>query len=209
MQNLSTVRNVLFDLGGVILNIDYQLTSKAFRQMGFNNFDELYSKARQSGLFDRFETGRMKGEEFVAEINRLSQQNLPEQEIVQAWNAMLLDFPEQRLKLLEKLQQKYRLFLLSNTNEIHQQAFEKILFSTCGQKSLDPWFEKVYFSHHINLRKPDAEVFRFVLDQNGLLPEETLFIDDSRQHIEGAKLTGLQAVWLNHEPVEEVISRLL
>src|SRR5690606_14503864 len=100
-------------------------------------------------------------------------------------------------------------FLLSNTNQIHQEAFEQILFAASGRKSLDPWFEKVYFSHRIGRRKPDVATFRYVLEENGLKAGETLFIDDSPQHIEGAKKAGLQAIWLQQEPVEEIVRPLL
>ena len=209
MNHSKQVKNIIFDLGGVLLNIDHELTSEAFRQLGFTNFDERYAQARQTGLFDRFETGMISEQEFVDTIKELATTQLSSQNIVDAWNAILMDIPKQRLQLLEQLNKDYRLFLLSNTNETHQRAFEKILYETAGQRSFSPWFEQVYYSHHLHLRKPDKAIFEYVLAQNELVAEETLFIDDSLQHVEAAKETGIQAVLLEGIEVNSLIDRLL
>ena len=130
-------------------------------------------------------------------------------ELVFAWNAMLKDFPKNRLDLLEKLKPNYRLFLLSNTNETHITEFEKSLFNQHGLKNLEPFFEKVYYSCRMNDRKPNPSIFEFVLKSHHLNPNETLFIDDSPQHIQGALSTGINAKYLiKNREVEDLIKEL-
>ena len=108
---------------------------------------------------------------------------------------MLLDFPLRRLQLLQQLRLYYDLFLLSNTNEIHEEEFNRVLMSSRGMPSLAVFFDKVYFSHRVGMRKPNREIFQMILD-NGLKPEHTLFMDDSPQHIATAKEMGIQTIYL-------------
>jgi glucose-1-phosphatase len=189
------IRHIIFDLGGVLLNIDYALTEKAFTDAGIDNFAELYSQLQQTDLFDKWETGQMGREEFIASL--LAKGNgITEGQILKAWNAMLLDFPIRRLQLLQQLRLHYDLVLLSNTNEVHEEAFNSILMQAHGIPTIGVFFDKVYFSHRVGLRKPMKELFQRVLDENGFKAENTLFIDDSPQHIEGAKECGIQTIYL-------------
>ena len=190
------IKHIIFDLGGVILNIDYNLTEKAFIEAGIKNFPELYGQLKQSSLFDRFETGNTTREEFIAALRAISTIPLSEQQIIKAWNAMLLDFPVKRLQILQQLRLYYNLFLLSNTNEVHEEAFNDILMRTHGIPNIGVFFDKVYLSHRVGLRKPMKEIFDRVLAENGLDPKSTLFIDDSPQHIEAAKEAGIQTIYL-------------
>ena len=122
---------------------------------------------------------------------------------------MLLDFPINRIEMLLKLKSKYRLFLLSNTNETHIAQLQTILFNQHGYKNLEPFFEKVYYSCRIGMRKPDKEIFEYVLRENKLDPSETLFIDDSPQHIEGGRKSDIQSHFLSKEKdVVDLISEL-
>ncbi len=195
-QMIKGIRHIIFDLGGVLLNIDYSLTEQAFLQLGVSNFPELYSQLRQTSLFDDFETGRIGKGEFIATIRSYSDKPLSDIDIINAWNAMLLDFPLRRLQILQQLHLYHDLFLLSNTNELHEAAFNKILEDNRGVANLGVFFDRVYLSHRIGMRKPDAEVFEKILNDCGLQPEHTLFIDDSPQHVEGAKKLGIQTIWL-------------
>lgn len=190
------IRHIIFDLGGVLLNIDYSLTEKAFEEAGIKNFKQLYSQLNQTDLFDRFETGHASREEFLSKLAEIAGEQAREEQIINAWNAMLLDFPLRRLQLLQQLRLYYDLFLLSNTNEIHEEAFNAILMGAHGLPNIGVLFDKVYFSHRVGLRKPMKEIFGRVLDDNGLKPEHTLFIDDSPQHIAGAKELGIQTIYL-------------
>lgn len=190
------IRHIIFDLGGVILNIDYKLTEKAFVDAGITDFPALYSQLRQTDLFDKLEVGGMSGDEFVRELQKAGPAGITEAQVLAAWNAMLLDFPLRRLQILQQLRTYYDLFLLSNTNEIHEAAFNDILMRERGLPNLGVFFDKVYLSHRVGLRKPNKEIFQRVLDDNGLKPEHTLFIDDSPQHIAAAKELGIQTIFL-------------
>ena len=194
---VNNYKNIIFDLGGVILNIDYQLTEQAFKNMNCSGFETNYSKAKQTSLFDDFETGKINESGFIDGMKKLFELETDKKSIIDAWNAMLLDLPNERLDFLLRAKKNYRTFLLSNTNETHIRAFEEIISSTHGIDSLEPYFERVYFSCRIGMRKPNAEIFEYVLNENKLNATETLFIDDSLQHIEGALSCGIHAILLD------------
>ncbi len=185
------IKNIIFDLGGVILNIDYTLTSQAFKNLGLTDFDEKYSQAKQNHLFDRLETGKINPSDFRQEMKSYFNLPVTDLDVDTAWNAMLLDLPQERIELLKKLSTRYRLFLLSNTNIIHYKAYSAYLQKTFGKLIFDAVFEKQYLSFQIGMRKPDKEIFELVLNENKLQASETLFIDDSIQHIQGATSCGI------------------
>lgn len=189
------IRHIIFDLGGVLLNIDYNLTAEAFRMQGFGDFDVVYSQLKQERLFDELETGRISRDDFTEKLSRLSKTSLSEEKIIEAWNAMLLDMPLRRLHILQQLRLHYDLILLSNTNEIHEEAFNSLTMKEHGVL-IAGFFDKVYFSHRIGMRKPDKEVFERILLENGFEAKHTLFIDDSPQHIETAKSLDIQTIYL-------------
>jgi putative hydrolase of the HAD superfamily len=192
----ASIKNIIFDFGGVILNIDYRLTEKAFAKLGLRDFDKIYSQATQKALFDTLETGGISPEEFRKEIRKYINKDTTDHQIDEAWDAMLLDLPEERIRLLDKLKKTHRIFLLSNTNEIHFTAFSAYMKEKFKRDIFSEVFEKAYVSHKVNMRKPDTEIFELVVQQNKLRKEETLFIDDSIQHIEGARKAGLNVLFL-------------
>lgn len=199
LQQLPDAKNteaIIFDLGGVIINIDYHRTKNAFELLGIKNFDQLFSKASQSQLFDKLEKGEISDAEFYSTIREISRLNLSDKEIRDAWNAILLDFPVRRMERLMELKNKYRIFLLSNTNRIHINAFTELLISRFGENLLPKIFENIYYSSEIGMRKPDAEIFEFVISENRLDKAKTFFIDDSPQHITGAAKIGLPSYHL-------------
>ena len=202
---MSTIKNIIFDLGGVVLNLNYHLTSTAFKKLGAIDFDKYYSQKEQVQLFNFFEKGLISKDEFLLSVQKIFPKEIMRKEITHAWNSMLLDLPDKRLKLLKELKKDYRLFLLSNTNEIHISYFEKQLKLVGQLNYFRESFEKIYYSSRINLRKPDKECFEYVLNDNAIKPEETLFIDDSIQHIKGAQELGIVAY---HLKVSECISTL-
>ncbi len=187
---------IIFDLGGVLINLDYQLTSKAFIDLGLTDFDATYSQLQQTDLFDRFEIGAISSFHF---INRLLDQ-LPQgtsgNKVVHAWNAMILDFPADRLEWLLEIKKRYRIFLLSNTSTLHMEKVRRSLEKTVGHQRLEDYFETVYLSCEMGMRKPTPEIFTRVCREQGLDPATTVFIDDSPQHVEGAASAGLQAIHL-------------
>lgn len=190
------IKHIIFDLGGVILNIDYRLTEKAFTDLGVKNFSALYSQFNANPLFEDLETGRVENDAFVQAMKPHLPETATAEAIIAAWNAMLLDFPVARLQLLQQLRQHYDLYLLSNTNAIHLAAFNAILEKSRGIPSLDVFFDKSYYSHQIGYRKPEREAYQVILDENGLKPEQTLFIDDTLPNVEAAQALGIQAIHL-------------
>ncbi len=206
MNIQKNIKNIIFDLGGVILNIDYHLTAQAFKNLGIKDFDSIYSQAQQNNLFNDLETGQISPQDFRTALKEYIPQ-ATDQEIDHAWNAMLLDLPQERIELLKAIKGNYRIFLLSNTNAIHIKAFTAYVNQQFGTGLFENLFENHYYSSEIGLRKPNANAFQYVLDQNNLKVEETLFIDDSVQHIEGAKSIGLSTIWLNNK--QEITSLFL
>ena len=197
---MKNVKAIIFDLGAVILNINYQNTIDEFKKLGVKNPNSFYSKKTQTHLFNQIETGKISQKEFLLQLQEETS-DASIQQVKNAWNAMLLDLPEERIKLLKSLNQNYAIFLLSNTNALHICEFKKKL----GDNEYTEFynlFDKVYYSHKIGFRKPQAEAFTIILKQNKLSAHEVLFIDDSPQHIEGAKKLGIQAYHLKDE--EEV-----
>jgi FMN phosphatase YigB (HAD superfamily) len=207
---ISGIRHIIFDLGGVLLNIDYMRTEQAFRDAGIADFASLYTQLQQSSLFDDFEMGKIARTDFVKSLQEIAGNGITAEQVEQAWNAMLLDFPLRRLQLLEQLRLHYDLFLLSNTNEIHEETFNRILMEAHGHSHIGMFFDRAYFSHRVGLRKPMREIFQQVIEENGLQPQNTLFIDDSPQHIEGASALGIQTIFLDKGmTIEEHVFRRL
>lgn len=197
-NSLQGIRNIIFDLGGVIINLDMELTQQAFKKLAGERLVPLFNYTVQDEVFKLFEVGAIDSEVFIARLQELIG-NGSKEEVTDAWNAMLLDIPTERVALLRELKTKYRTFLFSNTNQIHFEGFNQILFDAHGLPTLDPLFEKVYFSHTMGMRKPDVASFEQIIAENGLVPEETLFLDDTAGHLEGAKAAGLKTVLVSAE----------
>jgi len=187
------IRNIVFDLGNVIIKIDPDLTIRKFKDLGVVNFEEMYTILRQTDVFDHLDTGKITLPEFRQIIRKSSQSNISDSQIDDAWCAMLLDFPEENVFLLQNLRAEgYKLFLLSNTNEMHIDYYAKYLKNRFGRDLLTGLFDRVFYSHEIGFRKPNREVYEYVLKSERLKPAETLFIDDLEHNVIGARKTGMQ-----------------
>ncbi|WP_439882012.1 HAD family hydrolase [Pontibacter sp. MBLB2868] len=195
-MDLTPIKNIIFDLGGVIINIDYQKSVKELQKLCKENCQVEFSQKEQSHLFDLYETGNSSSEEFRNDLRKAYQIEATDEEIDAAWNAMLLDIPQERIDLLRALGKKYRIFLLSNTNAIHLKRFNEIVEHSFTIPSLDSLFEEAYYSHLVGKRKPDSDIFELILNQHDLNKEETLFIDDSIQHIKSANEIGIKTLHL-------------
>ena len=196
MQN---IKAIIFDLGGVLLNIDFKKVSESFKALGIHEFDQIYSQTKQYRVFEYLETGKISKEDFCTALTEYTTNSLTHEQVISAWNSILLDFRMNSLQALKKLRTRYKLFLLSNTNIIHQEEFNIIFKNTVGENSFDSLFDKAYYSHEIGLRKPDAAAYEYVLKENNLQPEVTLFIDDTLINIEGAKAVGMPTIYLTKE----------
>ncbi|MBK7181621.1 MAG: HAD family phosphatase [Bacteroidetes bacterium] len=195
--DLNRYKNIIFDLGGVILNIDYNLSVDAFKKLGLENFQTHFSQAAQNELFDLYEKGLITSTDFRTELKKHLKDSISVTEIDNAWNALLQNLPAKRLTVLEQLKNTHRTFLLSNTNEIHINEFNSYLKTEFHINDLANHFEKMYLSYEIGMRKPDKEIFEFVISENNLQPFETLFIDDSKQHIDSANSVGYKYLLVN------------
>lgn len=192
---MNTLRNIIFDLGNVIIDLDFDRTIQAFRTLGATDFHLGLDHDKQ--IFHDYEVGACSTADFLS----YWQQKLPQasqQDIIDAWNALLVDIPSDTLDLVNSLKESYRLFVYSNTNELHIRWVKQFLKS---QHNITEWdgslFEKVYYSHEINTRKPEAEGFELILKNHDLCRSETLFIDDHLPNIQAALRIGLQAL---HKP---------
>jgi glucose-1-phosphatase len=192
---MQQIKNIIFDLGGVLLNIDFSLSEKAFASLGVPNFADYIGLSNINDLFRQLETG-MDEELFYEEFRKLAGKPLTNLEIRHAWNALLINYRANSVAILPELKSRYRTFLLSNTNEIHTKAFQQMFMDAFGEQSLDSQFHEAFYSQRIGHRKPNAGAFEFVLNKHTLNPAETLFIDDSFANIEAARALGIQSVHL-------------
>jgi FMN phosphatase YigB (HAD superfamily) len=190
---MENIKNIIFDYGNVIFTLDFKKSRQAWIDLGIEDADTFYSHKVQDKIFTDFESGDVGAEEFRAYIRKaLNKPELTDQQINHAWNSLLVGVPAGNHELLLSLKPKYHTFLLSNINPIHYDHIMKYLADEFGFNGNDHLFEKVYYSHLLGKRKPNAEIFEQVLNENNLDPAETLFIDDSPQHIETAKKLGIQ-----------------
>jgi putative hydrolase of the HAD superfamily len=193
---MKPIKNIIFDLGGVFLNIDYPKTQTAFEKLGVANFHELFTQHHASDIFELLETGKLSEKEFYDLFRKEIGFYLSDDQIKNAWNALLGTFPAERLDWLKKIKHQYNIFLFSNTNQIHYDAFMKIYVDSFGVDDFNDQFIKAYYSQHMGLRKPYPESFLYILEEQKLDAAVTLFIDDTLKNIEGAKEVGLQTIHL-------------
>lgn len=193
MQN---IKNIIFDLGGIFLAVDYQKTEQAFVDLGVTHFNNLFAHNVAAPLFELLETGKITPAEFYDQFRQASGLLLSNQQIQTAWNAMLGDFFMEALDWLEPVKNRYNIFLFSNTNQIHEDAFIDKYQQQTGQQNFDAHFIKAYYSHKLGIRKPYPESFKAIIDEQNLVVEETVFIDDSAKNVQGAIDAGLQGIYL-------------
>ncbi len=189
---MAQAKNIIFDLGGVLLDLDFKRTIDAFEKLGLQNFENMFSQFKADELFEKLETGRLTEAEFYAAVKKRTTKEITEAEIDHAWNALILDFRIESLALLEKLAADYKLFLLSNTNSIHLKFFKNLFTEQTGKPLLDAYFNKAWYSNEVGLRKPGAEIFEFAMKEAGLTAAETLFVDDTLINIETAQKLGFK-----------------
>jgi glucose-1-phosphatase len=188
------IKNIIFDLGNVILNISYEATAAAFAELGIADFANIFSKASQNTMSDDIETGTVSEEIFLNYLLEKCSLGTTLEQVEYAWNAIIVDFPIRRLQILQQLQLHYNLYLLSNTNSIHERCYHQLLMNQHGIPTIGVFFDKLYLSHRIGYRKPDPKAWQIIMDNHNLKPAETLFLDDSPQHIAVAKSLGLHTI---------------
>ncbi len=181
---------IIFDLGGVLIDLKYEDTITAFKKLGSENFDEVYSQSLQTGLFDKYETGQISSQHFVNKIKESLNLNASPNQIVAAWNEMIKDFQPDKMRFVKQLKSTHTTALLSNTNDIHIDCVNRRL-KKITTDTLEELFHFTFLSQEIKMRKPNKETFLWVCEKMSVKPEDVIFIDDSVQHIEGAREAGL------------------
>lgn len=196
------INTIIFDFGDVFINLDKNASLAALKQLGLESWNEDIDAINQ-----KFEKGKLTEVQFMIEIKKLIP-NASIEDIRAAWNSVLLDFPLSRLEFLQKLSHKYKLFLLSNTDEIHIAKFEHKVGATFAREFYQ-CFEKVYFSFEIGFRKPESEAFNYILKKHELNPKRTLFIDDKKENTDIAASLGMHTwnIQVGKEDVIDLFSR--
>ncbi len=192
MQAVENAQLLVFDLGGVMVNLDMKGTLAAFAKIGVTNLERYVnqSQALDDDVFERFGRGLASEAEFYNKARQLSSQNPTDSQIRDAWNTMIAEFPQDRVRLIERLKQTHRVVLLSNTNILHFRKFDSM---ADGYNSLSELFHRTYYSHEMHLAKPDPEIFRQMLKAEAVDAEKAVFFDDSQANVDAARSVGMQA----------------
>jgi len=190
------VKNVIFDFGGVLYNLDFGKTRSAFEALGFSDFDNMFSQFQANALFQHLETGSVSKELFYEQIKTIALRPVTNDQIRDAWNAMLLGYRQKSLDYLNTISPDFNLYLLSNTNQIHHDYFSSQFIPQSHQQSLDDYFSKAWYSHIIGLRKPNEDAFSFVLNDAGINASDTLFVDDTHSNLPPAAALGIKTYLL-------------
>lgn len=193
---IMAIENIIFDFGGVILDIDPQLTINELIKLGYHSKEKLNSKDFYLNVIRKFERGIYTPEIFRDKLRDYLQLELTDQQVDDAWNALLFDIPRERIEVIEKVKKNYPIFLLSNSNEIHYDLYVRDLQLRFGYREFDELFNKSYFSFDLHMCKPDPDVYSFVIYQEHLNPAHTLFVDDREENLEGARKVGLRTYLL-------------
>lgn len=198
---------LILDFGGVLYDIDYNAPVRAFEALGVEDFQNIYHQASQMPAFDELELGQISPEMFYRFLEEYCAPGTTRNAVVDAWNCILVGMHASRIRLVQALQAQTRLFLFSNTNVIHASVFEEWMETNIGLSAFRRAFEAIHYSHEMGMRKPNPEAFLRLCQHHRLDPSRTLFVDDSKQHVEGAGRAGLETHW--HHPVTDDIAEWL
>ena len=194
---MKEIRNIIFDFGAVIINIDPDAVFRYLMENGINNIDKLHEAFTENHIYRDLETGKTGPDEFRSAIREALGMSFSDEDIDAIWNSIILDIPPERVSFLNRLKTKYSIYLLSNTNSIHYDHYNSYFRNTYDYPSLDSFFTRAWYSHILGVRKPDPEIFRMVLDDGRLDPDETAFIDDMKINVDAAATLGIHPVHLS------------
>ncbi len=207
-QYSAMIRNILFDFGNVLFDLDLGAFEREMKNLLGEGYALAKGKLRKERVFELYETGGLSTEEFVENLSQATEPPLSREQVIAAWNTIFIGMPHHRFEMLLRLRQRYKVFLLSNINELHECWIADYMEREHGLANYESLhFDGVYFSHLIRLRKPTREAFEYVLADAEILPEETVFFDDLQENVEAALLVGIQGIW--HEPGTKIEDRLV
>lgn len=197
---MAKIKNLIFDIGDVIIDIDYPTTIAEFQKLMSDDktvdFSNIVSYNKQNKIFDLFETGKLSAPQFREELRKFLKKDASDEEINRAWNSILIAYPQQKFDLLKELQTRYSVFALSNINEIHVDALNLAAKEKLAVNLFSDFFHRAYYSNEVGFRKPEKEIYELILTKENLIAEETFFVDDKIENIEAAKQFGIQAYQL-------------
>ena len=204
-------KNLIFDFGNVLFDLDLPRIEQELRRLSGADFEAAREKLRRDRIFELYETGGLSTAEFVEALRFAGPIPLSEAAVIGAWNSIFIEMPRRRFELLLQLRQRYQVFLLSNINDLHERWIADYMQREhCIHDFEHRYFDAVYYSHLIRLRKPDREIYEYVLADAEILPEESLFIDDLEVNIEAARQLGIHAELKRaEEPLEKMLQRFL
>ena len=201
MKHFSNISTLIFDFGGVLIDLDMNQSILNFKKLGVENVENYLSNFGQSGFFMQLEKGKISAEEFRSEIRKMTTNSITDKEIDDAWNAFLVRIPSEKLDIVYQLRKKFRVIMLSNTNAIHFPYAERTFFSY-KNRGIDEYFDKCYRSYDMKMAKPDAEIFEAILSQEQVAPNQCLLLDDGPKNIEQAQKLGFQTYFV--DPKEDL-----
>jgi len=201
MKHFSNISTLIFDFGGVLIDLDMNQSILNFKKLGVENVENYLSNFGQSGFFMQLEKGKISAEEFRSEIRKMTTNTITDKEIDDAWNAFLVRIPSEKLDIVYQLRKKFRVIMLSNTNAIHFPYAERTFFSY-KNRSIDEYFDKCYRSYDMKMAKPDAEIFEAILSQEQVAANQCLLLDDGPKNIEQAQKLGFQTYFV--DPKEDL-----
>jgi len=201
---MKEIKNIIFDLGNVLLDLDFKRVNAAFEALLGDDFHSLATSDETKNIFLQFEIGQYSEESFINALQRLAPKVPDGRKMIEAWNSLLVEVPFKRLEMLEYLKAKgYQLYLLSNTNSLHIHWLNRYLKKEYSIENFDErFFVKSYYSHLIQMRKPNVEIYEYVLSDAFIKAEETLFVDDSEDNILAAQKLGISG--LHHNPKDDI-----
>jgi putative hydrolase of the HAD superfamily len=206
---MSTIKNIVFDLGGVIIDLDINCAIQRFEKLGINNIREILDPYEQRGVFLAHERGEIGLPDFCNALSQYAGKRLSEEEVRYAWLGFIVDVPQYKLDYILELRKQYKVYLLSNTNPSVFEWAQTAAFSPAGRPIAD-YFDKMYISYQIGITKPDPRIFEYALNDGGMTPIETLFIDDGERNTATARSLGILTYQpQNGEDWREALSRLL
>lgn len=184
---------IIFDIGNVLIDLDYPQVIRQLSRRAQKNQHNLDKLVVDSKVLRAFELGQIGPDRFREEVAKLLGCKLAESEFEQIWNSMLKEVSRERMSKILKIKQRYKTYILSNTNLTHELAFEEKVLEATGRPSIRDFVEQAFFSHEIGMRKPDAECFEFVIDEIDLYPSRMLFLDDRLENVQAAKKAGMKS----------------
>ena len=196
MLDLNHTDTIIFDLGNVIIDIDYETMIASFQKIAHTDIHSLISYHQQNQFFDLFETGKITVSEFRAGLRKYLKEDVTDKQIDEAWNSILITYPVEKFELLKRLRSRYRVLALSNINELHVAAIDSAVRELFGASDMASYFHHAYYSHEVGHRKPEREIYELVLGRENIDPTRTLFIDDKAENTNAAAALGIQTYHL-------------